>query len=130
MDAIFNSVTALAKGADESMRKQIINGLRDLSYSIETPDDTVTRIWSGHLISATVRTAINLKLFNHLADSQTPLDLPKLSDLTKANPVLLGRLCRCLAAHAMIKETALDEYAATNITRALATPGNQGCIKH
>ena len=47
MDTIATQVMALAKNADEGTRKRLIGSLRDLSYSIETPDDTITRIWGG-----------------------------------------------------------------------------------
>ncbi|KAF2174812.1 S-adenosyl-L-methionine-dependent methyltransferase [Zopfia rhizophila CBS 207.26] len=130
MDAIVNQVTVLAKGADEAARKAILTALRDLSYSIETPDDTVTRIWGLHLSEASVRAAINLKLFNHLVDSPNPLTVEKLVSLTNAEETLLARLLRHLASNAMIKETGLNEYTATHITQTLAHPGRQACIKH
>lgn len=47
MDAIVAQVKSLAEGANEATRKSLITALRDLSYAIETPDDTVTRIWGG-----------------------------------------------------------------------------------
>jgi demethylsterigmatocystin 6-O-methyltransferase len=44
MEALISHVKATANKADESGRKKIIDGLRDLAYSIESPEDTMQRI--------------------------------------------------------------------------------------
>ena len=43
MDALVAQVQSLAKAADATGRKKLIDTLRDLSYSIETPYDTLQR---------------------------------------------------------------------------------------
>jgi hypothetical protein len=43
MDAIVAQVQKLAANADEAGRKKVIDALRDLSYAIETPYDTLQR---------------------------------------------------------------------------------------
>ena len=47
MDSIISQVTSLANGADELTRKKLIDTLRGLSYTIESPDDTITRLWGS-----------------------------------------------------------------------------------
>jgi demethylsterigmatocystin 6-O-methyltransferase len=44
MDRIAEQVRALARGADNTTRKTILDSLRDLSLSLETPHDTLQRI--------------------------------------------------------------------------------------
>lgn len=44
MEEITNTVTRLAKDVDEEGRKKLADGLRDLSFSLETPHDTLQRI--------------------------------------------------------------------------------------
>jgi hypothetical protein len=44
MEALISHVKATANKADEAGRKKIIDGLRDLAYSIESPEDTMQRI--------------------------------------------------------------------------------------
>ena len=44
MEAIIDQAKGLAKNASEQERKKLIDALRDLSYSLETPDDTMQRI--------------------------------------------------------------------------------------
>lgn len=44
MDAIITQVHDLAKTADEAGRKKILDSLRDLSYSLETREDTAQRV--------------------------------------------------------------------------------------
>jgi hypothetical protein len=45
METILEQATTLAHGASEATRKAIISQLFNLAYSLESPDDTVTRIW-------------------------------------------------------------------------------------
>ena len=44
MDAIVAQVQALANNADEAGRLKLVDGLRDLSYSIESPRDSMHRL--------------------------------------------------------------------------------------
>ena len=43
MDSIADQVKKLAATANEAGRKKLLDSLRDLSYSIETPYDTLQR---------------------------------------------------------------------------------------
>lgn len=43
MDAIITQVQNLASTANEAGRKEVIDALRNLQYSIETPHDTLNR---------------------------------------------------------------------------------------
>jgi hypothetical protein len=44
MDELMSQVKASASNADEAGRKRIIDGLRDLAFAIESPEDTMQRI--------------------------------------------------------------------------------------
>jgi hypothetical protein len=44
MDALFAQLRSLASSADEAGRKALLDGLRDLSYSIESKQDSIQRI--------------------------------------------------------------------------------------
>jgi len=44
MDAIVNQIKSLASGADEAQRRQILESLREVSDSIEAPQDTIQRL--------------------------------------------------------------------------------------
>jgi hypothetical protein len=47
MDVIISQIQTLAKDANEQTRKSILTALHTIGQAIETPDDTVTRIWGG-----------------------------------------------------------------------------------
>ena len=49
MEAVIDQAKRVASNAKENERKKIIDDLRDLSYSLETPDDTLQRI--AYLVS-------------------------------------------------------------------------------
>ena len=44
MEDLMDQAQLLAEKVNKQERKKLINGLRDLSYSIETLDDTINRI--------------------------------------------------------------------------------------
>lgn len=96
-----------------------------------------------------MRAGIDLGLFDILSASVTPLSLPQIKSVAYHDSILLGecdfltkfieplganpvpaRLLRYLASVGMIKETGKDAYAATNITNALASKGNQAGVRH
>lgn len=96
-----------------------------------------------------MRAGINLGLFDILAASETPLSLPEIKLIAYRDSILLGereslkkfiefvradlvpeRLLRYLSSVGMVKETGANTYAATNITHALASKGNQAGVRH
>ena len=130
METIISQAKELAAKADETSREKMIIGLRDLATSLESRDDTIARISYSHLQIAGVRTGVDIKLFDQLAASDTPLALDQFTQSTGADSILLGRLLRYLASVGMIKETGKDTFASINVTKALAYPGNQATIRH
>ena len=44
MEDIITSVKRLASNTDEAGHQKLMDGLRDLSYSLETPRDTIERL--------------------------------------------------------------------------------------
>ena len=44
MEAALETIKNLADRADATTRRHMIDGLRKLSYSLETPDDTLQRL--------------------------------------------------------------------------------------
>jgi demethylsterigmatocystin 6-O-methyltransferase len=77
------------------------------------------------------RVGIDLKLFEILSTSKTPMTVEELSSRTNATDSLfLGRLMRYLASIRMVVESGKDTFAANHVTEALANPGFQGGLKH
>lgn len=148
MEEVISSVNRLASETNEAGRKKLIDGLRDIANSLETPDDTLQRLMYMHLQIASVRIGIDLKLFDLLSASTEPLTVEQLRQKTGAAPVFLGlsktrlerhfsiligitgRMLRYLASIGMIKEVETDKFTSTNITDALAIPGNQAGVHH
>lgn len=77
-----------------------------------------------------VRISNRLKLLHTLVDSPTPRSSEDLAQTVKADPLLLLRLLRYLAATGMIGESDVDRYEATNITRNLTIPNLEAGINH
>ncbi|KAI9655761.1 MAG: hypothetical protein M1821_005196 [Bathelium mastoideum] len=130
MDSLFAQVKSLAENADEAGRKKLLDGLRGLQYAIETPQDSIQRIVFLQMRVAAARIGCDLKLFNVLADSPSPVASDELVKKTGCAPLLLGRILRYLASIGDITETKRDTYAANNVTRALAIEGFQGGVHH
>ncbi|KIM98593.1 hypothetical protein OIDMADRAFT_43492 [Oidiodendron maius Zn] len=130
MDALIAQVKALANTADEADHKKLLETLRGLLYSLETPQDSANRIMYLYMQVAVVRIGCDLQLFNMLVENPNPMTIDSLSQKTGAAPTLLGRILRYLASIGCIKETDQDTFTKNNVTEALAIPGFQGGIYH
>ena len=88
---------------------------------------------------------IDLEVFDLLSKSEKPLNLYEIARETNADVVLIGertqvgflfkahftsgRLMRYLSSVGMLEECTVDMFAATNVTQALANPGQQAGVK-
>jgi demethylsterigmatocystin 6-O-methyltransferase len=90
MEALVDHVKTLAKSCNAKTRREILDQLQSLCHSIESPDDTVQRISFLNLQLAGLRIGADLKLFNILSESSSPLTIDQISKNTKENAVLLG----------------------------------------
>ncbi|PCG99020.1 O-methyltransferase, family 2 [Penicillium occitanis (nom. inval.)] len=130
MDSIVEQVQKLAATADEAGRKKLLDSLRDLSYAIETPYDTLQRFAGLHLQITVARIGVDLGIFDALNETKEPLSVVTLAEKTGAAPELLGRILRALASYGQIKETSKDHFTSNSITAVLADRGYQGGIHH
>ncbi|TGO38262.1 hypothetical protein BHYA_0078g00140 [Botrytis hyacinthi] len=119
-----------AATADEAGRKELLDPLRDLQYSIEKPEDTIQRVIHLHLVIAITRTAVDLKLLNILGDSDGPQRLQDLAVRTGADPALLGRILRMLSSLGMTKETGDDQFASSPTSKNLSIAEIQAGLYH
>ncbi|KAJ5645005.1 hypothetical protein N7507_011016 [Penicillium longicatenatum] len=101
MESLIAKIQQEAASANYVERKKLLDTLRDLQYSIEAPEDAMQRVIHMNLHFASIRTALDLNLFNDLIDS---------------------RILRYLASLGVIKETGRDTFTATPYTFNLAKP--------
>lgn len=108
LDTLLAQIHSLAAKADNAGRVKTLDKLRDLSYSIETADDTAKRLLynvstdvssyapgqltgnAQNLAHATIRIGIDLKLFDILCEASGPLTTTQLAGATGATSVFLG----------------------------------------
>ncbi|RDL35183.1 uncharacterized protein BP5553_07114 [Venustampulla echinocandica] len=115
--------------ADEAGRRQLLDALRDLQYSVEPPEETMQRTIHQNLTIASVRAAYDLDVYKALTTTKETMSIQELTGRNGANPDLLGRLMRHQASLGMIEETGRDQFAANNITRNLSIPEIQSGIR-
>ncbi|TGO16902.1 hypothetical protein BTUL_0022g00020 [Botrytis tulipae] len=101
----------LAENAGEATHQQVIDQLRELTYSLESNDNTTQRIIYRQLEIVVVRMGERLWIFRLLASWEIYLTVEKLSKETNAEPVLLGCILRYLASIKLIKETGKDYWS-------------------
>ncbi|KAI1848708.1 hypothetical protein JX266_005567 [Neoarthrinium moseri] len=109
MDAILQQLRTLASQADDAGRHKLLDALRDIQLTLETPHDTLSRFAGLHLQITATRIGEDLNIFQILAES---------------------RLLRYLASIGLIKESSEDSFTANSQTRTLAQPGYRGGIYH
>ncbi|KAF9886976.1 hypothetical protein FE257_010717 [Aspergillus nanangensis] len=104
-------------------RLQLLKSARALVRTLETPKESIVRLcWAEPNLYSAIYTAISLGLFPMLSrEGDSPKTVSQLGAWSGADPVLLGRILRHLAAMGTIEETGPDEYQHTNLSRSLAT---------
>lgn len=116
---------------DPNERRELSEAARDLYMSLETPLDTMHRLfWSIEQLPV-VQVGVDLKLFRTLAtDPQRPWPVDELAQQVGAEATLLSRLLRYLRSFGLVRELPNGTYAANGTTCWLATPGAEGGVKH
>ena len=150
MDELIATVKAnLPKGTENlPNREKLRAAAYRLALALETPEETVWRI--GLYVSflcvqrqqfqrkltfqpmqtTIVRIGNKLDLFGTLDRSNVPMSVQDLANVVTADPQLLLRLLRYLAAMGAIEEVDENQYTANNITRNLAVPRlAAGCMQ-
>ena len=75
-----------------------------------------------------IKAGCDIGFFKTLVASQTSLTMAKIANATKAEPALLARILRYLAAMRFITETGKDQFGANLSTKSLADPAIEGSL--
>ncbi|KAL2797363.1 S-adenosyl-L-methionine-dependent methyltransferase [Aspergillus keveii] len=127
---------AYAKNSDEDTRAKYLDTARSLVYALETPREAMIRYcWSQSTLYAAIETCVDLGVFPVLSKDDTPKTATELAEATNADPAMLARLLKHLAAMGVIKETDPDTYRRNGFSTSLsakrysdAYPCMTGCI--
>ncbi|KAJ5185135.1 O-methyltransferase family 2 [Penicillium cf. griseofulvum] len=130
MDSIIAQIQALAENTDEAGRLNIIQSLKRVKNELQSPKDTLMELAVPGLTNAMLRISADLGLLRSLTRSDVSLSITQIAELTGGSPPFLERILRYLAAIDMVKETGVNEYAANNITHALAGSKGEAMIYH
>ncbi|KAG8527862.1 uncharacterized protein KY384_006778 [Bacidia gigantensis] len=128
MDSLLAPLSGSTQMVDEASRLKLQDSLRSAADAMETPHDTMLRLFNTSLEISVVRAGCDLNLFTTLSESQAPISVEKFSTEKGAEPLLIGRLLRYLASRRLIAETGKDEFTANNATKALADPRINGAM--
>ncbi|KAI9822944.1 MAG: hypothetical protein M1826_000326 [Phylliscum demangeonii] len=115
---------------DDGLRRKLLHAAQQLALKLETPGDTIQRIIYLPLQLTAAKIAGDLDLFETMVKTDGSATVDVLAKQVHADPLLLGRLLRYLASVGMVRETAEDQYAATEITHTLIKPGLKAGVKH
>lgn len=90
MDGLLEQVQTLASKPDSAGRRKALVTLRALQLQLETPHDTLQRLFGLHLEITAARIGEDLRLFQMLVDERQPMTTAELATKTGAAPVLLS----------------------------------------
>ncbi|CAG9994534.1 unnamed protein product [Clonostachys byssicola] len=114
---------------DDGARRKIIAAASSLIASLENPGEVMARIgWGEPTKAAALRTAFELGLLKKLSDK--PLSSVQLAEGTKADPALVARVMKHLAANDLVKEVGQDSYVATPFSGATQDPTIAGGLTY
>ncbi|KAI0162094.1 S-adenosyl-L-methionine-dependent methyltransferase [Xylariaceae sp. FL1272] len=106
---------------DNDARQKIIAAGGALIQELENPGEQMARIgWGEPSRTAALRTAFELGLLKKLMTE--PMSSSELVEGTEADPSLVARTLKHLAANAIIKEVGVDQYVGTPFSMATNDP--------
>jgi len=103
---------------------------KQLTTQLQKPEDAALELafWPAYAFCG--RIAIELGLFNHLAESSTPLSSEDLAKISGAEELLIVRILRGLSGFGFVKEVDERRWTATALTRAMTIPPIAAGNKH
>jgi len=116
--------------ADEASRLKMQDSLRAAAESMETPNDTMLRLFNGALEVPMIKAGYDIGLFKILVASENSLSLNEIAEAVNAEPAFLGRILRYLAATRFITETGKDEFGANLTTQTLTDSAIEGSLHY
>jgi hypothetical protein len=101
------------------MRLKALKVLRDLTAKIESPMDTIIRIiWLQPTFLLALKIALHLHVFDILGDGEFH-SVTEIAKTSQAEPFLIRRILRHLAALGALRENESDSYGSTTLTDGL-----------
>ncbi|KAK0651022.1 O-methyl transferase B [Cercophora newfieldiana] len=129
-DSAFEQIRAVAATADESERRALVASLRNLASSFEDAGEITHRIGCAALETAAVEIGFDLGLFKHLVEAGSPINVSDAASKSRADPALVLRIFRYLAAIGTVSETGPGQFAANNVTNTLASDMGVAAVRH
>ncbi|KAM0235596.1 hypothetical protein ACHAP5_009682 [Fusarium lateritium] len=110
---------------DENARQKVIAAASALIQELENPGEQLARIgWGEPSRTAALRTLFDLEILQKLGEK--PQGSEQLAAGTKADPVLVARALKHLAANGIIKEVGQDQYVGTPFSMSTRDPTMAG----
>ncbi|KAJ9602488.1 hypothetical protein H2200_013031 [Cladophialophora chaetospira] len=130
MDDIARCVADFAEAAKGKSRHKTIDLAHAFIQTLETPADILQRVGYSHLQTTVTHLAIDLKIFEQLAEERGPLTDVQIAAASGAEVSLIARINRCLASYGMIDAVGLGTYAPNKVTRTFAQEAFRGAFMH
>ncbi|KAJ5751835.1 hypothetical protein N7520_008752 [Penicillium odoratum] len=115
---------------DEVNRLRLQDGLYEAAEALETPNDMLYRLLNAGRQMAMIKIGYDLDIFSTLTSRAESYSTKDLAAPKGADPLLVSRLLRFLAANRMITETSQDLFTGNRYTKSLCDPRIRGGLLH
>ncbi|KAL6715997.1 hypothetical protein ACLMJK_006959 [Lecanora helva] len=130
IDALRKDLQSLGPIEKAEQRSKLRTTARQLSLALEEPGDIVERVCYQFMETVNIRIAIGLGLFKILTESESPKTTLELADMTKADPILLGRILRGLAAVGAVEDAGVESYTPTKVAQTFTRSSLAAAVEH
>ncbi|KAH8766420.1 S-adenosyl-L-methionine-dependent methyltransferase [Hyaloscypha sp. PMI_1271] len=131
LETLLQRVALQAKGGvedgvtDKLAREALLNSLRQLTIALESPEDVVNRVVFFPSTYMCARVAIDLKLFDIIAESKGAITSTELANKTGVEEQLLVRILRGITFAGLATEAGEQLYEANATTHHVKIPSVQ-----
>ncbi|KAF2872238.1 S-adenosyl-L-methionine-dependent methyltransferase [Massariosphaeria phaeospora] len=120
------TLTALANSPPEIFKDEdrlaALAACTKLQERLESPLETFLRFMFGGLQGMVLRVGVETKILQKAVEAKGPIEIVQLAASTSADPDLVRRIVRILAAMKLFEETGEDVYLATPLAGAFVAP--------
>ncbi|KAA8571902.1 hypothetical protein EYC84_001853 [Monilinia fructicola] len=110
-------------GSNPKIKQEAVRLSKALTATLEEPENVAMELAFSTFVPMSARIAVDLNLFEHIANHDGPITVAQLSSLSGAETLLISRILRLLSEAKFVKEVGEETWEATPITVAMTLKG-------
>ncbi|KAK7750884.1 hypothetical protein SLS62_007147 [Diatrype stigma] len=119
IEQLHQLVSRLSSKEDHAARKEALHLSKRLTTSLGKPEDVAVSLAFSPIVPVTIRIAVYLELFKHIANNGAPISSTELAALSSGEELLIIRVLRSVSSLGLVDEVGERLWQANPVTKAM-----------